>query len=266
MRFVDERGAYVDIREVETRDGKAVHVRSGKTLQRFSGKMGKRFKNGLPPEEVGDEFGVDTFRLYEMYMGPLDAGAPWSMEGIRGMQRFLQRVWRNFVDQDRNAKRGGELAVELEKRIHKTTKKVAEDIEALRFNTAIAALIELNNELVQVEEHHDTLARTFFRLLAPLAPHIAEELWVLWGFGRGDISRQAWPAVDDALILEETVVLPIQINGKVRGSIEVPVDIEEAELRSEILEMENIRRHIPDPSLVARFIVVPKRIVNIVVK
>ncbi len=264
--FVDERGAYVDIREVETRDGEAVHVPSGKTLQRFSGKMGKRYKNGLPPEEVGDEFGVDTFRLYEMYMGPLDAGAPWSMEGIRGMQRFLQRVWRNFVDQDRKAKRGGELAVELEKRLHKTIKKVAEDIEALRFNTAIAALIELNNELVQAEEHHDTLARTFFLLLAPLAPHIAEELWVLWGFGNGDISCQPWPVVDANLIVEETVVLPIQINGKVRGSIEVPVDIAEAELRREILDMENIRKHIPDPSLVARFILVPKRIVNIVVK
>jgi leucyl-tRNA synthetase len=264
--FVDERGAYVDIREVETRDGEAVHVPTGKTLQRFSGKMGKRYKNGLPPEEVGEEFGVDTFRLYEMYMGPLDAGAPWSMEGIRGMQRFLQRVWRNFVDQDRKAKRGGELAAELEKRLHKTIKKVAEDIEALRFNTAIAALIELNNELVQAEEHHDTLARTFFLLLAPLAPHIAEELWVLWGFGNGDISTQAWPAADTDLMLEETVTLPIQINGKVRGNIEVPVDMGEAELRSEVLGMENIRKYVSDPARVARFIVVPRRIVNIVVK
>ena len=263
--FVDERGAYVDIREVETRDGEAVHVSSGKTLRRFSGKMGKRYKNGLPPEEVGDEFGVDTFRLYEMYMGPLDAGAPWSMEGIRGMQRFLQRVWRNFVDQDRRAKRGGELAIEIERRLHKTIKKVLEDIESLRFNTAIAALIELNNLLVPAEKHPDTLARNFFLLLAPLAPHIAEEMWLVWDFGNGDISCQPWPIANADLILEETVVLPIQINGKVRGSIEVPVDIEETELRNEILDMENIRKHIPDPSLVARFILVPQRIVNIVV-
>ncbi len=106
---------------------------------------------------------------------------------------------------------------------------------------------------MQEEAHDDTLARTFFLLLAPLAPHIAEELWTLWSFGNGDISSQVWPIVDAAKILEETVVLPIQINGKVRGSIEVPVDIAEAELRNEILGMENIRKHIPDPSLVVRF-------------
>ena len=154
----------------------------------------------------------------------------------------------------------------MEKRLHKTIKKVADDIEDLRFNTAIAALIELNNELVRAEDHSDTMARTFFLLLAPLAPHIAEELWVLWGFGNGDISSQAWPAADTDLILEETVTLPIQINGKVRGNIEVPVDIGEAELRGAILGMENIRKYVPDPTRVARFILVPRRIVNIVVK
>ena len=116
--------------------------------------MGKRYKNGLPPEEVGEEFGVDTLRLYEMYMGPLEASAPWSMEGIRGMQRFLQRVWRNFVDSDRHVRIGESAALtsELERKLHQTIQKVTEDIEGLRFNTAIAALIELNNLLVSSAE------------------------------------------------------------------------------------------------------------------
>ena len=111
--FQDERGVYIDIRQVEFRDGKAYQSGTDKKLKRSAGKMGKRYKNGLPPEEVGEEFGVDTLRLYEMYMGPLEASAPWSMEGIRGMQRFLQRVWRNFVDQNRNIKLGQGIEPDL---------------------------------------------------------------------------------------------------------------------------------------------------------
>ncbi len=262
--FTDERGAYVDIREVETRDGKAFHVSSGKKLQRFSGKMGKRYKNGLPPEEVGDEFGVDTFRLYEMYMGPLDASTPWSMEGIRGMQRFLQRVWRNFVNQEGKAKKTGELSSDIEKKLHKTIKKVTNDTDGLRYNTAIAALIEINNDLVQAKAHHDNIARSYFLILAPFAPHIAEELWNVWGFGYGDLSKQCWPAVNEELIREKTVMLPIQINGKVRGNIEVPLGIDESELRERVLALENVRRYVPNPNSVTRFIFVPNRIVNIV--
>ena len=102
--FADSRGTYVDIREVDIRDGEPFHSKTDEKLTRFAGKMGKRYKNGLPPEEVGAEYGIDTLRLYEMYMGPLEASAPWSMEGIRGMQRFLHRVWRNFVDRDGSPK------------------------------------------------------------------------------------------------------------------------------------------------------------------
>ena len=121
--FQDERGIYIDIRNVEFRDGEPFEVGTDKPLRRSGGKMGKRYKNGLPPEEVGREYGVDTLRLYEMYMGPLEASAPWSMEGIRGMQRFLQRVWRNFVDQDREVKIGQGVEPELEKKMHQTIQK-----------------------------------------------------------------------------------------------------------------------------------------------
>jgi leucyl-tRNA synthetase len=265
--FQDERGVFIDIREVEFRDGVPCHTQSGKKLNRSSGKMGKRYKNGLPPEEIGEEYGVDTLRLYEMYMGPLEASTPWSMEGIRGMQRFLQRVWRNFIDQDGNPQVGGEMTPELEKGIHRTILRVSEDLENLRFNTAIAGLIELNNELVSLDRLPENLARDFLLLLAPLAPHIAEEIWERseFGKGKGSICWAKWPEGDSKHMIEELITLPVQVNGKMRGSIEVPPEIDEDSLKEKILGVENIRRFVPDPGKIKRFIVVPGKIVNIVV-
>ncbi len=265
--FQDERGVYIDIREVEFRDGEPVEKGTGKTLHRSSGKMGKRYKNGLPPEEVGEEFGVDTLRLYEMYMGPLEASAPWSMEGIRGMQRFLQRIWRNFVDSDRQVKIGESAALvpELERKLHQTIQKVTEDIEGLRFNTAIATLIELNNLLVPLDEVPQAVAKPFLLLLAPFAPHIAEELWELANFGKGDLNRQSWPDWDAAKAAEDMIVVPIQVNGKMRGQVEVPVHTGEDEIKSLVLAMASIRKYVADETAIKRFIWVPDRIVNIVV-
>ena len=265
--FQDDRGVYIDIREVEFRDGEPVEKETGKTLHRSSGKMGKRYKNGLPPEEVGEEFGVDTLRLYEMYMGPLEASAPWSMEGIRGMQRFLQRVWRNFVDSDRRVRIGesAALAPELERKLHQTIQKVTEDIEGLRFNTAIAALIELNNLLVSLDEVPQAVAKPFLNLLTPFAPHIAEELWEMAGFGKGDLSRQDWPDWDAAKAAEDMIVVPIQVNGKMRGQVEVPVRTREEEIKSLVLDMESIQKYVADEAAIKRFIWVQDKIVNIVV-
>ena len=265
--FQDDRGVYIDIREVEFRDGEPVEKGTGKPLRQSPGKMGKRYKNGLPPEEVGEEFGVDTLRLYEMYMGPLEASAPWSMEGIRGMQRFLQRVWRNFVDADRQVKIGesAALAPELERKLHQTIQKVTEDIEGLRFNTAIAALIELNNLLVHLDEVPQAIAKPFLILLAPFAPHIAEELWEMVGFGTEGVSRQSWPEWDTAKAAEDTIVVPIQVNGKMRGQVEVPLRTGEDEIKSLVLDMENIQKYVADETAIKRFIWVPNKIVNIVV-
>ena len=263
--FTDGRGAYVDVREVETRDGDPYHAKTGEKLQRFAGKMGKRFKNGLPPEEVGEEYGVDTLRLYEMYMGPLEASAPWSMEGIRGMRRFLSRIWRNLIAQDGTAKIGGEATPALLKSLHRTIAKVTADLEGLRFNTAIAALIEFNNEIVSLSSLPSQVARDFLRLLVPLAPHLAEEVWRICGFGDGNLSLQQWPVADERLLKEETVILPIQINGKVRASMEVSPDLKEDELQRQVLELENVKRHLPASAEgIKRFIVVPGKIINIV--
>ena len=263
--FADDRGVYIDIREVEIRDGEPFNSNTGEKLQRFSGKMGKRFKNGLPPEEVGEEFGVDTLRLYEMYMGPLEASAPWSMEGIRGMQRFLQRVWRNFISPERTVKIGGVLSADMERLLHRTMLKVTDDLEALRFNTAIAALIELNNEMVKFEDIPRDLGENFLLMLTPFAPHLTAEIWEVAGWEEADISRSAWPEGDVKLTEEETVTLPVQVNGKVRGNVVVSVDIQEDELKQIVLELENVKRHIKNGSDIKRFIVIPKKIVNVVV-
>jgi leucyl-tRNA synthetase len=263
--FQDERGVYVDIREVEVRDGEAHNKKTGEKLLRTAGKMGKRFKNGLPPEEIGLEFGVDTLRLYEMYMGPLEASAPWSMEGIRGMQRFLQRVWRNFIDQEGNTKIGGEASSGQLKTMHRTILRVSDHLENLRFNTAISAMIEWNNELVGCELIPEEITKNYLCLLNPLAPHIAEEIWSLAQWGEGQLTREDWPIGDESLTVEDTIILPIQINGKMRGQIEVAVDIEEEDLKAQVLELENVLKFIEDPKRIKRFIVVPGRIVNIVI-
>ena len=261
--FQDERGVYIDIRNVEFRDGEAFEKGSDKKLKSSTGKMGKRYKNGLPPEEIGAEFGVDTLRLYEMYMGPLEASAPWSMEGIRGMQRFLERVWRNFVDQERITKIGGELDSKLEKKLHQTIAKVTDHIEGLRFNTAIAALIELNNELVHLDRVPEEVAKPFLLLLSPMAPHITEEIWELAGLDRQGI--QTWPQADMAKTEEETIVLPIQVNGKIRAQIEVAPDLGEEQIKEMVFKVESIEKYVPEIAQIKRFILVPGKIVNIVV-
>ena len=265
--FTDHRGVYIDIRQVAfDANGEPVHAQTGQRLTRFRGKMGKRYKNGPPPEEVGEEYGVDTLRLYEMYMGPLEQSAPWSMEGIRGMQRVLQRIWRNLVAQDGSAKiDDGPAPDGLRRLLHRTTERITSDLEALRFNTAIAALIELNNELVPLERVPAEVARTLILLLHPLAPHLGEELWERCGFGSGDLSAQPWPDFDEALTRRDTIVLPVQVNGKVRATIEVPATTSEEAVRQQVLGLENIQRHLPDSGQIKRLILVPGRIVNIVV-
>ncbi|MBT3604394.1 MAG: leucine--tRNA ligase, partial [Candidatus Latescibacteria bacterium] len=262
--FTDERGVYIDIREIEHKDGVPFHSETGKQLSRSPGKMGKRYKNGLPPEEVGAEYGVDALRLYEMYMGPLDASTPWSMDGIRGMQRFLQRFWRNLIADEGSLKLGGELTGDLEKLMHKTILRVTDDIENLRFNTAIAGLIELNNELVKLDEVPEVLARNFLLLLGPFAPHICEEIWQMAKFGGESLAGQPWPEGDETLAIEESVEIAVQVNGKMRARFAAPVGASNDELQSLALNEENVKVHVGDKSL-RKVIVVPNKLVNIVV-
>ncbi|MDJ0792037.1 MAG: leucine--tRNA ligase [Acidimicrobiia bacterium] len=240
--FQDSRGVYVEASEVIERDGSYYH--QGEEVSRVYGKMGKSLKNSVNPDDIFDEYGVDTLRLYEMFMGPLDTSRPWSTRDIVGVHRFLQRVWRNFIDPDT-----GELLVsddestgDLRTLLHRTIEAVTADMDNMHFNTAVARLFELNNALVAESSVPADVASVFPRLIAPLAPHIAEELWNRMGKSTS-ITTEPWPHYDAELVVEETVTMVVQVNGKVRDRIEVPVSINEDEAVRLALASERVQAH-----------------------
>lgn len=240
--FQDERGVYVPAGDVVEVDGG--HMYDGKPVTRVYGKMGKSLKNSVNPDEIFEEYGVDTLRLYEMFMGPLDTSRPWSTRDIVGVHRFLQRLWRNFIDDDTDEvlvsdePSDGELRVLL----HRTIDAVTRDMEHLQFNTAVARLFELNNALVAEDRVPADVASVLPRLIAPLAPHIAEELWHRMG-KTDSIVTADWPVFDASLVVEETTTMVVQVNGKVRDRIEVPVSISEPDAVALALASERVIAH-----------------------
>jgi leucyl-tRNA synthetase len=223
--FTDERGVYVDADDVVEADGSWTY--QGRAVTREYGKMGKSLRNAVTPDDMYDDYGADTLRLYEMATGPLDASRPWDTRAVVGMYRFLQRLWRNLVDETTGATRvhGGVVDEETRKLLHRTIDGVRVDMEALRFNTAIAKLIELNNRLTQVAGEAGTpreVAEPLVLMLSPLTPHLAEELWRRLGH-HDTVAFQAFPVADPSYLQDETVELPVQVNGKVRSRVVVPV-------------------------------------------
>src|SRR5690606_7637269 len=213
--YTDERGAYVPADEVEERDGGWYH--RGKPVNREFGKMGKSLKNVVTPDDMYDEYGADTLRVYEMSMGPLDQSRPWETRAVVGSQRFLQRLWRNLVSEQT-----GECIVvdepageDTRRLLHRTIDAVRTEMAALRFNTAIAKLIELNNHLTKLGRVPREVAEPTVQMVAPVAPHLAEELWSRPGRD-GSVSRSAFPVADPELLVEETVTCVVQVAGKVR--------------------------------------------------
>jgi leucyl-tRNA synthetase len=260
--FVDDRGIYVPAEKVEERDGAFLY--DGQEVELRTGKMGKSKKNSITPDEFISRHGADTLRLYEMFMGPLDASKPWTIRDVVGVERFLQRLWRNHVEPET-----GELLVDdaapdddLLRLLHRTIRKVTEDMGQLRFNTAVARLFELNNALVPLERVPRVVAEAFVRILAPLAPHIAEELWERLGH-EPSISVVPWPEYDDELAREQTVTLVVQVAGKVRDRIEVAADIDEDAARRLALGSERVQGLLAgaEPT---RVIVRPPNLVNVV--
>jgi leucyl-tRNA synthetase len=232
-------------------------------------KMSKSRGNVVNPDEIVRDYGADTFRLYEMYMGPLEAQKPWNTRDIVGMWRFLGSVYRNLVGDDEAAKPakivGQDAPVDLDRQMHRTIKKVGEDIEALRFNTAIAELIKLNNEMGRLSPGVPReLAENFALLLAPLAPHLAEEIWNRLGHD-ASLARQPWPGYDPAKLVETTLELPVQVNGKLRGTISVPADAAQDQVLSAAREAANIKTWLEGKTLVKQ-IYVDKKLVSFVVK
>ncbi|MGW2282683.1 leucine--tRNA ligase [Streptomyces sp. NPDC001770] len=230
--YRDARGIPVPAAEVEERDGQFFH--QGEKVSRVLGKMGKSLKNAVTPDEICAEYGADTLRLYEMAMGPLDVSRPWDTRAVVGQYRLLQRLWRNVVDEET-----GEVTVvdaepgeDTLRALHKAIDGVAQDMAGMRFNTAIAKVTELNNHLTKTGGPLSRpVAESLVLLVAPLAPHVAEELWRRLGHTES-VVHQDFPVADPAYVVDETVTCVVQIKGKVRARLEISPSITDAELES----------------------------------
>jgi leucyl-tRNA synthetase len=259
--FRDARGVVVPAEEVVERDGKWYY--DGREVTREYGKMGKSLKNVVTPDEISDRYGADTFRVYEMAMGPLDVSRPWETRAVVGAHRFLQRVWRLVVDEETGAVRVTEDPLDTKTRrlLHRVIDGVRADLDELRFNTAIAKLIELTNALTPLPTASREAIEPLALMLSPFAPHLAEELWRKLGHD-GTLAYVYFPVADPAQLVAESITYPVQVNGKVRGRIEVAPDTTEDSVRaaalSEVAEVLAGR----DPKKV---IVVPGRLVSVVI-
>lgn len=238
-------------------------------------KMSKSRGNVVNPDDLVAKYGADTVRAYLMFIGPWEEGGPWNSKGIEGVHRFLHRVWSVVVEPGKEEMRAAQptpqQVADLRRITHKTIRKVTQDMEGFQFNTMIAALMEFNNYLVKAKdtevygsEAWDEAIRTLILLLAPSTPHLAEELWARIG-GPYSVHQQSWPAWSEELAADEMVTLVVQVNGKVRDKITVPVDIPEEEAKRLALECPNARRHYEGKEIV-QVVYVPRRLVNIVVK
>ena len=251
-------------------------------------KMSKRFGNVINPDDVVKTYGADTLRLYEMFMGPFDQAIAWSEEAIIGPRRFLERVWKvasqvekNFAALPASGLRHGlnfSPPASLTKLLHKTIKKVSEDIAEMKFNTAISSMMIFVNEVEKSNSISRGDFKQFLKILAPFAPHMTEELWQQFGGKRSDlkgaqgltlksqdsIHLSSWPEYDKEKIKEEKVKIVIQINGKVRGEIIIEVDEKEEEIKQKALESESVLRHTVGKS-VKKVIYIKNRLINIVV-
>ncbi len=272
--YTDDRGAYVPAEEVVEEvgpDGTPRFTWNGQAVRREYGKMGKSLRNVVTPDEMSERYGADTFRLYEMSTGPMDVSRPWSTRDVVGSQRFLQRVWRNLVDEQTGASRvcDDEPGPETMRVLHRTIAGVHGDYLALHYNTAAAKLIELNNHLTKVYGPGvgagvpRSVAEPLVLMMAPLTPHIAEELWSTLGHGR-TLAYEPFPVADERWLVAETVEYPIQVNGKVRSRITVAADADAATVEAAALADAKVADALGGRAP-RKLIVVPGRLVNVVV-
>ena len=236
-------------------------VHQGMILGENGIKMGKRFPEFcIDPMDIINNYGADTLRLYEMFMGPLEASKPWSMQGVEGAQKFLDRIYRLYE----SGKIKDEENKNLEKVYHQTVKKVSEDFESLGFNTAISQMMIFVNAVYKEDVFPKEYAEGFVKLLNPVAPHIGEELWEMLGH-TGTIAFESWPTCDESKLSDDEKEIAVQVNGKVRATIKIAVDEAEDSIKAKALEEENVKRHMEGKEVV-KVIVIKGKIVNIVVK
>ncbi|SHG50129.1 leucyl-tRNA synthetase [Jatrophihabitans endophyticus] len=264
--YTNADGFYVPAAEVVEEDGAFRH--DGVEVRQEFGKIGKSLKNVVNPDQFVAEYGADTFRLFEMFSGPLEQSRPWDAKAIVGPFRLLQRLWRVVVDEDSGAVHVADVAVpdELDRLLHKTIRAVREGYETLRFNTSIARITELNNAITVAYPDGGApraVAEALVLMTAPLAPHVAEELWAKLGHG----SSLAWaqfPVADEALLVDDTVQIPVQIKGKVRAVVAVPADADADAMEAAARADGKIAAELEGRE-VRRVIAVPGRLVNFVV-
>ncbi|HEW2370351.1 TPA: leucine--tRNA ligase [Streptococcus pneumoniae] len=259
--YRDHRGALVTTDKVEKRDGSFFHVETGEELEQAPAKMSKSLKNVVNPDDVVEQYGADTLRVYEMFMGPLDASIAWSEEGLEGSRKFLDRVYRLITSKEILAENNGAL----DKAYNETVKAVTEQIESLKFNTAIAQLMVFVNAANKEDKLYVDYAKGFIQLIAPFAPHLAEELWQTVAETGESISYVAWPTWDESKLVEDEIEIVVQIKGKVRAKLMVAKDLSREELQEIALADEKVKAEI-DGKEIVKVISVPNKLVNIVVK
>lgn len=264
--YTDARGSYVPAADVVERDGKFILATDDGEIEVFQefGKIGKSLKNSISPDEICDDYGADTLRVYEMSMGPLEASRPWATKDVVGASRFLQRVWRLVVDENTGAGRvtDDELDEATLRALHRAIAGVSEDYANLRNNTAAAKLIEYTNHLTKTGVTARAAIAPLVLMLAPLAPHLAEELWRRLG-NETSLAHGPFPVADESYLVEDTVEYPVQVNGKVRGHITVPADADAKALEAAAVAEEKVAAFLAGATP-KKVIVVPGRLVNIV--
>ncbi|QOJ04960.1 MAG: leucine--tRNA ligase [Planctomycetia bacterium] len=278
--YRDSRGVPHGYDEIDFRDDGTAHLKvGGEKLTATVEKMSKSLKNVINPEDVVGEYGADALRLYEMFMGPLEASKPWNPRDVPGVFRFLQRVWRLMIDRETGNVSSAivttgvnlDASNELERHLHRTIKKVEEDIEAMAFNTAIAAMMEWVNAAYKAKQVHQSQAERFVLILAPFAPHIAEELWerlkqrIAPGRDVPSLAYEPWPTWDAAMVVESEVEIPVQINGKLVTRMKIAKAASEDSVRIAALADAKVKERI-GTSEIARAVYVPGRMLNLVVK
>ena len=260
--YETESGSKVSGELVEEREGKYFHKETGTELKQIVAKMSKSLKNVVNPDDVVSKYGADSLRLYEMFMGPLDITKPWAEKGVKGVSGFLGRAFR-FLSIPENIIKGEEDP-EVLKALHQVIKKVEGDIENLRLNTAISAMMIFLNLAVKKGKVTLETARAFAKILSPFAPHLAEELWQLTG-NQKSLAYEPWPEFNEDLMKEELFEYPVSFNGKMRFKIELPVSMSREEIIKIVLADERAQKWI-GTATPSNIIVVPNRIVNIVIK
>jgi leucyl-tRNA synthetase len=227
--------------------------------------MSKSVGNVVNPDDVIAKYGADAMRLFEMFMGPLEATKPWSTSGVDGVRRFLDRAWRLYVNEETDACLVTDDAPSTEalRALHKCIRKVTDDLEGMRFNTAISALMEFVNFLTPRAERPRIVMEAFARLLAPLAPHAGEELWARMGHGE-TLAYEPWPTWDAALVQDETQTYAVQVNGKLRGQVELPVDVTQEAAIAAAREQPNVAKFLAEGEI-KKTVFVKGRMVNFVV-